>query len=246
MHLVASTITPKSVDNIRRTVRRTLTILKRALKRRPLSLSPDLLDPLGRSSETSLQRSIVLVHELTTTLDIGSAHQHIVNVSNVGVQDDGSNGIAPAKHVRRIGTVDDDIGFGADLEDSEVAAAESEGSGAGDEVEGLLDGHGAVGGDLPLLERVKVAAGSEVLQPHAGLVDHGGAVGEVAVDTDGSLVLDLCGVRVVVAEMELRFGCGADVLVGFAQQLGVFVIQEAAVREDHRDGVVEPAVRVQG
>ena len=68
----------------------------------------------------------------------------------------------------------------------------------------------------------------------------------MAVDTDGSLVLDLCGVRVVVAEMELRFGCGADVLVGFAQQLGVFVIQEAAVREDHRDGVVEPAVRVQG
>ena len=182
--------------------------MKRTLKRRPLSLGPDLLDPLSGSSETSLQRSIVLVHQLTTTLDVSSVDQHIVDVANVGVQDDGGNRIAPAEHVRRVGAVDDDIGFGADLDDSEIAAAESEASGAGDEVEGLFYGHRAVGGDFPLLERVQVATGSEVLQPQAGLVDHGRAVGEVAVDTNRSLVLNPVGVRVVVAKVHLALrGC---------------------------------------
>ena len=89
------------------------------------------------------------------------------------MQDDSGDRIAPTQHVGRVGAVDDEIGFGANLDDTNVRSTQREGASTSDQVESLLDRHWAVGRDLPLVKSIRVAFGPEGLQPKASLVDHG-------------------------------------------------------------------------
>lgn len=162
------------------------------------------------------------------------------------MQDDSSDRVAPTQHVGRVGAVDDEIGFSANLNDTNVRPAQREGASTSDQVEGLLDRHWAVGRDLPLVKSIRVAFGPQGLKPKASLVDHGRAVGKVAVYTKGGLILNVVGVRVDVTKVELALGGGRDVLVCVTEELCILVGHEATVREDDRNGFIEPSVRVEG
>lgn len=210
-------------------------------------VAPRRLDAPGAREQRVLDPGVVGGGELAVALGELAAHHHVLEVAGVGVQDDGGDGVDPAEQRGGAAVVHQEVGDGARGDDADVVAAQGLAAGAGGEQEGLVDGHGVVGGDGALLQDVEVQLVAGVLEPDAGLGGHVGRVGEEGVDAQGHLVLDAVvdAGLVRVAVVHLGLGRVGEVLVARVQQLGVLLRHEGAVREDDGDAVVEEAQLVE-
>ncbi|TKW58381.1 hypothetical protein CTA1_5180 [Colletotrichum tanaceti] len=193
---------------------------------------PRLLDPARAVQEARADVRVARGHEGAVALDEPAVDEHVLDVADAGVQDDGGHGVDPAEQRGAAAVPDDDVGLGALGDDAQVGPAQGEAAVARGQQEGLVGRHGRAGRHAPVLEHLLVEQPAGALQPEAGLRQDVGREGEVRVDPQGALVLHQVAVRVRVPVVHLRLGRDGDVLVRRPEEGG-----PSAVRRD--DGDVE-------
>lgn len=177
--------------------------------------------------------AVALERQLAVALPEPAVHQHVLNVPDVSVQDHGRDRVDPPQHPGRAAVEDDQVRLGADADDAQVRAPEREAAVPGRHEEGLVDGHGVVDGDQPLLQGLVEHPGTGALQPDARLRQHIGRKGQEDVYAERGLVLDQMSVRVVNPAVHLRLGRDGDVLVGFSKKQGVRRIDTRRMGKNH-------------
>lgn len=123
--------------------------IKRSLQNRKRNLLPRLLDAPCACQEALLDTFIIRERQLPISFHELTVYDNVLDVADVGMQDDRSDGIDPAKQAGTETVENDNVGFGANFDDADVVSAQGEPAVLRCEEEGLVDGHGVCGGDVP-------------------------------------------------------------------------------------------------